>query len=204
MKIPNEDLRYLEWQQARVTIQQFDKMVLAIRKYGFSFISILLTANGFLLGAMPPSAGVIAGIEAALLVLIFSLFRLDRMHEIFVRAAVLRAMRLEEELGMGLTRTISYWSATSITATWGTTLYVLFSTAAFLLCSVAIATSSDGVFSWVMMAVCLLSWVVAFVFILKYHRDTKLKDPDPRPNNDPFESHIRDTSQLWSKLPTTG
>lgn len=198
MKIRNKDLRYLEWQQARVTIQQFDKMVLEIRKYGFSFITILLTANGFLLGAMPPSAFVIAGIEAALLLLIFSLFRVDRMHEIFVRAAVLRAMRLEEELGMGLSRTISYWSATSITATWGTTLYLLFSTAAFLLCLAAIATSSDGGFSWVMMAVCVLSWGAALFFILKYHHDTKLKDPNARP--DPFQSHIENTRQLWSKF----
>lgn len=142
---PEKNLNYLEWLKCQDTISGFDKMILDIRKYGFTFITLLLTANGFLLGKEDINEYIALGILAVLLILIVALFRIDHMHEIFLRAVALRAMRLEEKINFGLTRCISYWSESLITATWGTVIYALFCIAAFILTTAAIIKHNGAV-----------------------------------------------------------
>ena len=123
-----DDLAYQEWLLCQRSLESFDRMILELRRFGFSLVTLLVGASGFLYAVEGMSAITVLGIDFALLVLIVGLFRLDRAHEVFLRAVVLRTMKLEEELGLGLSRTITKWSKP--TATWGDKLYSAFCVAA--------------------------------------------------------------------------
>ena len=122
-----------EWEECQKSLTKFDDIILNIRKYGFTFITILLSADGFLYSRVDLQIEEKFGIYFALMVLIIGLFRIDRYHEIFLRGAVERAMVLEDELGMGLSKSITKWSKRLNTATWGVGLYLLFCVANYLL-----------------------------------------------------------------------
>ena len=129
----NNDTGFQEWKTCRETLREFDKILVDLRKFGFGLITVLLSANGFLFAQTNIGEVAIMGVFAALLVLIVGLFRYDRVHEVFIRAAVLRAIDLEITRSMGLTREIAYWSYKIATGTWGQYLYVFFCFAAYLL-----------------------------------------------------------------------
>ena len=131
---------YLEWERCQTAIETFDKMILDIRRYGFTLITVLYTTNGYLFGSKTISKGPALAICIVILLLIVTLFRIDRTHEIFLRGAVLRAMRLEEKLQYGLTRCISHWSESTKTATWGTKVYCCFCLAVWILSLAAIVS----------------------------------------------------------------
>ena len=136
--MPLEDrLDFQEWKKCHASIDHFNKTIVDLRKYGFTLITVLLSADGFLYAKFlkdgNPPYGAAVGVCIALMLLIVGLFRVDRFHEIFLRAAVVRAEILEEDLKMKITSTISEFSKECKTATWGTWLYVLFCTANALL-----------------------------------------------------------------------
>ena len=140
---PDKDFSFQEWKACRDSLAHFDDIIVDLRKFGFSLITILLSANGFLFTISGIGVVAILGIFVALLVLITGLFRLDRVHEVFIRATVIRAMDLEDisrsgtQSGfyhkMGQSWLISYWSEKLQTATWGHFLYSLFCFAAYVL-----------------------------------------------------------------------
>jgi len=138
------DSAFKEWVQTQQVNSSLDTMILDIRKYGFSFITVLITAQGFLLGQVALNRISVLGIFIALLVLINVLFTVDRMHEVFLRGAVLNAMRIEKDLALGLSRSIAFWSEKGRTATWGVTSYAGFSFAAWVLCVAGMFRDSIG------------------------------------------------------------
>ena len=127
----HESRDFQEWKQCHQSINEFNKRILDIRKYGISFITLLLAANGFLLSQVTAVGAV--GIYSVLAVLIIALFHLDRMYEVFLRSAVLRAMQLEKREGLELARCVAYFSEAGVTGTWAMRVYVLFCFAASVL-----------------------------------------------------------------------
>jgi len=130
---------FKEWQECRKSIARFDEIIVNIRKYGFTLITILLSADGFLYAKVGnPQKIEMFGIYFALMVLIVGLFRVDRYHEVFLRGAVHRACILEDKIledkkDMGLSTMISLYSERLKTATWGVGLYILFCAANYSL-----------------------------------------------------------------------
>ena len=120
------NVRLEEWKECRQSIARFDQIIVDIRKYGFSLVTILLGAAGFLYTSPNITLGSILGVYFALSILIFALFRVDRYHEIFLRASVARAMEVEKTLQMTLSSTIDGQSKLLKTDTWGLSLYLLF------------------------------------------------------------------------------
>ena len=77
------------------------------------------------------------------MLLILGLFRVDRFHSVFLRAAVSRAKTLEKMLEMEVSNQISIYSGKCKTATWGNWLYISFCVANwFLLAGVVLELSS--------------------------------------------------------------
>ena len=90
------DLRGLEeWQECRLTIGRFDGLLADTRKYGFTLVTVLLTANALVVSSNNavdrPAAAVVV------MALLFALFMLDNYYWDIVRGAVSRAKDLENE-----------------------------------------------------------------------------------------------------------
>jgi hypothetical protein len=116
-----------EWKECRSTIARFDQVIVDVRKYGFSIITGLLTADTFLFVKIPGlSSWEKAGVSLVMTVLIFALFTVDRCYEILLRGAVQRAEEIENELGMGLSIEIAHLVRLAKTDTWGRELYSWF------------------------------------------------------------------------------
>jgi hypothetical protein len=126
---PSDNYKFQEWLICQESIRRFDGMILDIRKYGFTLLTVLLSADGLLYAKTNLNSGQAIGIYLALMALIFGLFLVDRCHEVFLRGAVQRAHELEEKLHMGLSQRITAFSKHMHTATWGTSLYIFFSIA---------------------------------------------------------------------------
>jgi hypothetical protein len=164
-----------EWASCRNAVGEFDKSLLDLRRFGFTLVTILLGADGFLSAKTPMIAIGIVGIFAALLILIVGLFQQDRMQEVFIRSAVIRAMELEEKLGSGLSFQISYWSERVRTGTWGTVLYYFFCAADFGLAIAALLTPQnpdagsvsfvDNRGYWCFVALFLFLWAVGLIWV---------------------------------------
>ena len=94
-----------EWQAARDVLAQYDGYLHDIRKYGFSFVTGLLTVDA-LLGAAEPEFKLAALVGTMALIVI--LFVIDRNYRVFLAAANLRATLLERrsppELSQAITR----------------------------------------------------------------------------------------------------
>ena len=123
-----------EWKECRTSIDRFDKLIVDVRKYGFTLITGLLTASAFAFVkldsvSVPDAARV--GVSLVLMVLVLGLFTVDRYLEIFLRSAVTRARALETALDFRLTRMISNVAEGAETSTWATWLYTF-----FMLCAI--------------------------------------------------------------------
>ena len=176
---------FQEWKACRDSLGNLDKILVDLRKFGFGLITIVLSANGFLFSEQDLGIFAIIAIYIALLVLIFGLFRFDRVHEIFIRSTVLRAMRLEalilsesschdgQDRGMGLTWEISYWSEKLNTGTWGHHLYRFFCFAAYVLAVGGIIDSAgDDIWTkGISIILAFVIYVVASKYILRQHEE---------------------------------
>jgi hypothetical protein len=83
-----------EWQECRQTIGRLDTIIADLRKFGFSLVTVLITANGFL-GQQVPSSETKASVSIALIILITMLFSVDRYYTLLLNGAVERALDLE-------------------------------------------------------------------------------------------------------------
>ena len=93
-----------EWAECRTTIGRFDGIIADLRKYGFSLVTLLLTAS-----ALITSGNVVADRVASssvVIVLIVVLFTMDRYWWGLLRVAVERAGQLEDILGMQLSKSL--------------------------------------------------------------------------------------------------
>ena len=98
-----------EWKEARAVIARFDENLHDLRKYGFSFVTALLAANGLfsVSGASTVSAGVKASVLVVTMGLIVTLKLLDTHYRRFQRAAATRGRILEDRLNLDLTTDLS-------------------------------------------------------------------------------------------------
>jgi hypothetical protein len=113
----DEDNRYLEeWKQARDVLKTFDDRVHDLRKYGFTFITGLITVQGLLLPWIPPSGqqGAIGipdpvkfGVLIATSLLIIVLRWFDGNYQGFLYGAATRAKVIERFMNLELTDEIS-------------------------------------------------------------------------------------------------
>jgi|SRR5579884_1324725 len=132
--MPNDsDPRLDEWKECRSTIDHFDKIIVDVRKYGFSLITGILTASSIIFTKthLPPSGQSIVSILA--MALIYALFRIDRYHEVFLNAAVNKSIELEIRLGFGLSSRIDVASKKARADTSGRILYRMFIGASLLI-----------------------------------------------------------------------
>jgi hypothetical protein len=103
-----------EWKVARELLASFDDRLDNLRKYGFSFLTALLTADSILLpGSVPALADKALSDPVKLAVLVVTLFLIvalqfvDRNYQVFQEAAASRARVLERILNLELTEVIS-------------------------------------------------------------------------------------------------
>lgn len=85
-----------EWKEARQSIDRFDKITVDLRKYGFSFIALIISSSSIIFDAAKvanPLPLVIVPIVIALLTL--SLFLADSYYQVLLLAAILYTRSLE-------------------------------------------------------------------------------------------------------------
>ncbi|UCD95567.1 MAG: hypothetical protein JSU69_05820, partial [Candidatus Zixiibacteriota bacterium] len=122
-----DDRLTAEWKECRKSIERFDKIIVDLRKYGFTLVTGLVTASAYFFGkAETLSFADKAAASFVITVLIFALYTIDRCHENFLRGAVDRAKDIESKLDMGLSIVISKFSRRAKTDTHGKILYSLF------------------------------------------------------------------------------
>lgn len=103
------DSLFKEWEKARGMLEFFDDKLHDLRKYGFGFVTALLTANGFLVSSkVAEDMADISkfGVFSVTLILILALQLFDKNYRVFQQAASTRALLLERKLNMELTETI--------------------------------------------------------------------------------------------------
>jgi hypothetical protein len=100
-----------EWKEARSVIARFDNNIHDLRKYGFSFVTALLAANGLLSqgGTSVVPVEVKAAILVATMGLIVTLKLLDTHYRLFQKAASMRCRILENRLNLDITNDISFF-----------------------------------------------------------------------------------------------
>lgn len=85
-----------EWKETRLSIDRFDKITVDLRKYGFSFITFIISSSSIVFDATKvqnPLPLVIVPIVISLLTL--SLFLADSYYQVLLLAAILHARHLE-------------------------------------------------------------------------------------------------------------
>jgi hypothetical protein len=125
-----------EWETSRDVLKTFDDRLHDLRKYGFSFITALLTGSTILFttyivepsndsGELFPESikAIILGVT---LLLIFGLYTLDRNYRVFQKAASTRANVLERVLNIELSQVITERYRTKRIHNFVTALYLLF------------------------------------------------------------------------------
>ena len=117
-----------EWQECRATTARFDGYLSDTRKYGFTLVTILLTANALVVDKNTavdrPAASIVV------MVLVFALFLLDNYYWVVLRAAVDRSKQLEQNQLKGVGTQLSAWIGKQVKDTHATDLilglYALF------------------------------------------------------------------------------
>lgn len=87
---------YSEWKEARSSIDRFDKITVDLRKYGFSFVALIISSSSIIFDAarvQNPLPLIIVPIVIALLTL--SLFLADSYYQVLLLATILHAKHLE-------------------------------------------------------------------------------------------------------------
>jgi hypothetical protein len=114
------DNQYKEWEKTREVFKDYDTRLHELRKYGFSFVTALLTVGSFLTQTItdqistateteiktPMSNVFNLGVFIVTLLLIVALHLFDKNYRIFEQAAYTRAVVIERKLNMELTEII--------------------------------------------------------------------------------------------------
>lgn len=105
MDYENQD--YREWVMVRNSIDKFDGYTVDIRKYGFTFITGIITAQA-ILTPTPVSYPVKFSVIIVTMALILAIALFEQYIRIMQRAAVQRALILERRLNIELTELIGF------------------------------------------------------------------------------------------------
>ena len=127
---PSSDSTPPEWQAARDVVDAFDERLHDLRKYGFSFVTGLLSVDALFSSI---TVGWKLAALLATLVLIVSLDLVDRNYRVFQTAATIDAQLLERRNEMNLTQTISRIYDNAHIKFFFQTVYILFTLATLLL-----------------------------------------------------------------------
>ncbi len=155
-----------EWLECRVTVGRFGGYLADIRKYGFTLVTLLLTASALVTPANSavdrPSAAIV------ILLLLLALFMLDMYYWVMLKAAVGRAAELE-----GSPDRITGVLSAQARASWSTEIvlafYALFVLVTFLIPVVALVTggiAAAGGIAVMVVAVAVEALAMAAVYFL--------------------------------------
>jgi hypothetical protein len=132
-----------EWKEARNIIDSLDSLLASLRKYGFSFITLLLGADSILGQATGQATVVLSptvklGVMLATLASIIGLYATDRFYRIIQEGAVANALQIESAWQLkvkeeGPTQSISMTYSLEKGFLFIDALYVLFGSTNFLL-----------------------------------------------------------------------
>ena len=105
-RVPSDpaDVRMTEWSECRTTIGRLDSILADIRKYGFTLVTVLLTASALVTTANPVADRVAA--SSVVMALLLVLYLMDRYWWGLLRQAASRASELETHLTVEDGRTI--------------------------------------------------------------------------------------------------
>ncbi len=103
----DENQDYKEWVTARKSIDKFDGYTVNIRKYGFTFITGIITAQA-ILTPTPISYPVKFSVIVVTMALILAIALFEQYIRIMQHAAVQRALILERRLNIELTELIGF------------------------------------------------------------------------------------------------
>jgi len=127
-----------EWLECRVTVGRFDGYLADIRKYGFTLVTLLLTASALVTPANSavdrPAAAIV------ILLLLLALFMIDMYYWVMLKAAVGRAVTLEGSSDR-ISSVLEAQAQTSLATEIVLVFYALFVLVTFLIPVVALVTS---------------------------------------------------------------
>jgi hypothetical protein len=158
-----------EWKECRATVDRCDKLLVDLRKTGFSFITAVVGASSFLFVVDPSKAFLIDQAKATLMwmlaLLIVVLYWIDLAHQTLLQAAVDRAGTLEDALQFKLTREIGKRFVSVQPFALGFTIYVFLLAATSLIFYESLLPSSSerhvvtSAAGLGFVSICLLAWV---------------------------------------------
>jgi hypothetical protein len=134
MASPATDLPFEEWMECRTSIGRFDSIIADTRKFGFTLVTGLLTANALVTGS--GSGHSRASIVAAVIIeaLTFALYLLDRYYWVLLLESVTRATELEKDLKhLELTQRLSKFAHTTQAVVAASLVYFVFLAVAAML-----------------------------------------------------------------------
>jgi hypothetical protein len=151
-----------EWQSTRELLQAFDDRIHDLHKYGFTFITALLTAQSLLLpslavGASQSSSGAISdvvklGVLSVTLILIVALREVETVYQLYQKAGNIRSVILERRLDLELSETITGRSEKYHVSWRISAIYCLFAFADAVLGTFILATLLYEVLLWAFFA----------------------------------------------------
>jgi len=170
-----------EWKECRASIDRFDKILVDLRKTGIGFVTTIIGAAAFLLthaasplaaGAQPSLASAVPAVKVSVFIvialLILGLYTIDRVHQIWLRGSVERALELEPLLGYRITQKLSDRFRKTQATIFGGLLYGVFLLIAAFIFVVALEPASTLTISWTLeqyvvvaiFAICILFMII--------------------------------------------
>ncbi len=154
----------IEWQECRATIGRIDQYLVDTRKYGFTLVTVLLTASALVAPGNPVVDRIAA--SAVVMVLLLTLFLIDLYWWILLRAAAGRATQLEQDSSgehVPMVSGVLAERAKAAHSTWlGFVIYILFVGIAAALPIVTLALAQPSL--WLFTSLCVV--VVAGAVVL--------------------------------------
>jgi hypothetical protein len=162
--LPSEpsDHRLEEWTECRTTIGRLDSILADIRKYGFSLVTVLLTANALITTANPVTDRVAA--SSVVIVLVIVLFLMDRYWWVLLRRAAFRASELEKGLGIEISGLLGSVAKASHNTQAASFIYAIFVLVSCGVALVTVAPVGQSVGLWFMIGVTIIA-VLAIVLL---------------------------------------
>lgn len=152
-----------EWEVSRSLLSFFDDKLYDLRKYGFSFITALITAEGLLITYVDPTKNWPVDVKFAVLfvniLLIVALTTIDRNFSVIQKAGASRARVLERTMNLELSEVITQRYKGARLDYFATGLYTVFIVAVMFLAGVILHYS--GIYYWVLIVTGLIAIFVS-------------------------------------------
>jgi hypothetical protein len=157
-----------EWKECRATIGRFDSILADLRKYGFTIVALLLSANALITTANPVTERVAA--SSVIIALLVVLFLMDRYWWVMLLATTARAYELEKELSYKISLGLHDVAARSHNTLMASLAYVVFVLVASGVALVTVVPAGIGRGFWVMVGFTVLGVAVIAFFHVYYSR----------------------------------